>query len=120
MEITRLRTLLTGEGGGEAAGSPLTQGKDAYELEVSSAALCSFGGHKGPPSSHPSLYALSLRGWPGASAVLISPSHHVELDGHEAVGTSRNQGCAGSASGQAWARSYKTQEINFLQEPQDE
>lgn len=37
-EITRLRTLLTGEGGGEAAGSPLTQGKDAYELEVSSAA----------------------------------------------------------------------------------
>lgn len=34
-EITRLRTLLTGEGGGEAAGSPLTQGKDAYELEVS-------------------------------------------------------------------------------------
>ncbi|XP_054036269.1 myosin phosphatase Rho-interacting protein isoform X2 [Dryobates pubescens] len=33
-EITRLRTLLTGEGGGEAAGSPLTQGKDAYELEV--------------------------------------------------------------------------------------
>lgn len=37
-EITRLRTLLTGEGGGEAAGSPLTQGKDAYELEVST--LC--------------------------------------------------------------------------------
>lgn len=37
-EITRLRTLLTGEGGGEAAGSPLTQGKDAYELEVSPAA----------------------------------------------------------------------------------
>lgn len=33
-----MRTLLTGEGGGEAAGSPLTQGKDAYELEVSSAA----------------------------------------------------------------------------------
>ncbi|NXH48595.1 MPRIP protein, partial [Dicaeum eximium] len=33
-EITRLRTLLTGEGGGEAAGSPLTQGKGAYELEV--------------------------------------------------------------------------------------
>ncbi|XP_038619737.1 myosin phosphatase Rho-interacting protein isoform X2 [Tachyglossus aculeatus] len=33
-EITRLRTLLMGEGGGEAAGSPLTQGKDAYELEV--------------------------------------------------------------------------------------
>ncbi|NXI21510.1 MPRIP protein, partial [Sterrhoptilus dennistouni] len=33
-EITRLRTLLTGEGGGETAGSPLTQGKDAYELEV--------------------------------------------------------------------------------------
>ncbi|XP_019368192.1 PREDICTED: myosin phosphatase Rho-interacting protein isoform X2 [Gavialis gangeticus] len=33
-EITQLRTLLTGEGGGEAAGSPLTQGKDAYELEV--------------------------------------------------------------------------------------
>ncbi|XP_042719997.1 myosin phosphatase Rho-interacting protein isoform X3 [Lagopus leucura] len=33
-EITRLRTLLTGEGGGEAAGSPLTRGKDAYELEV--------------------------------------------------------------------------------------
>ncbi|EMP33076.1 Myosin phosphatase Rho-interacting protein [Chelonia mydas] len=30
VEITRLRT---GEGGGEAAGSPLTQGKDAYELE---------------------------------------------------------------------------------------
>nr|XP_033770953.1 myosin phosphatase Rho-interacting protein isoform X5 [Geotrypetes seraphini] len=33
-EITRLRTLLMGEGGGEAAGSPLTQGKDIYELEV--------------------------------------------------------------------------------------
>ncbi|XP_077019457.1 myosin phosphatase Rho-interacting protein isoform X3 [Tamandua tetradactyla] len=33
-EITRLQTLLTGDGGGEAAGSPLTQGKDAYELEV--------------------------------------------------------------------------------------
>ncbi|XP_037664509.1 myosin phosphatase Rho-interacting protein isoform X3 [Choloepus didactylus] len=33
-EITRLRTLLTGDGGGEAASSPLTQGKDAYELEV--------------------------------------------------------------------------------------
>ncbi|XP_012506877.1 PREDICTED: myosin phosphatase Rho-interacting protein isoform X2 [Propithecus coquereli] len=33
-EITRLRTLLTGDGGGEAAGSPLTHGKDAYELEV--------------------------------------------------------------------------------------
>uniref|UniRef100_A0A8D0GDV4 Myosin phosphatase Rho interacting protein n=1 Tax=Sphenodon punctatus TaxID=8508 RepID=A0A8D0GDV4_SPHPU len=33
-EITQLRTLLTREGGGEAAGSPLTQGKDAYELEV--------------------------------------------------------------------------------------
>uniref|UniRef100_G3TRD7 Myosin phosphatase Rho-interacting protein n=1 Tax=Loxodonta africana TaxID=9785 RepID=G3TRD7_LOXAF len=33
-EITRLRTLLTGDGGGEAGGSPLTQGKDAYELEV--------------------------------------------------------------------------------------
>uniref|UniRef100_A0A8C2UKL1 Myosin phosphatase Rho-interacting protein n=2 Tax=Chinchilla lanigera TaxID=34839 RepID=A0A8C2UKL1_CHILA len=33
-EITRLRTLLTGDGDGEAAGSPLTQGKDAYELEV--------------------------------------------------------------------------------------
>ncbi|XP_061455692.1 myosin phosphatase Rho-interacting protein isoform X6 [Rhineura floridana] len=33
-EITRLRTLLTGEGGVETAGSPLTQGKDAYELEV--------------------------------------------------------------------------------------
>ncbi|XP_029424949.1 myosin phosphatase Rho-interacting protein isoform X3 [Nannospalax galili] len=33
-EITRLRTLLTGDGGGESAGSPLTQGKDAYELEV--------------------------------------------------------------------------------------
>uniref|UniRef100_K7G645 Myosin phosphatase Rho interacting protein n=1 Tax=Pelodiscus sinensis TaxID=13735 RepID=K7G645_PELSI len=32
VEITRLRT---GEGGGEGAGSPLTQGKDAYELEVS-------------------------------------------------------------------------------------
>ncbi|XP_075755843.1 myosin phosphatase Rho-interacting protein isoform X11 [Pelodiscus sinensis] len=31
VEITRLRT---GEGGGETAGSPLTQGKDAYELEV--------------------------------------------------------------------------------------
>uniref|UniRef100_A0A8C6DVQ1 Myosin phosphatase Rho-interacting protein n=1 Tax=Moschus moschiferus TaxID=68415 RepID=A0A8C6DVQ1_MOSMO len=33
-EISRLRTLLTGDAGGEAAGSPLTQGKDAYELEV--------------------------------------------------------------------------------------
>ena len=30
-EISRLRTLLTGDAGGEAAGSPLTQGKDAYE-----------------------------------------------------------------------------------------
>ncbi|XP_015745599.1 myosin phosphatase Rho-interacting protein isoform X8 [Python bivittatus] len=33
-EITRLRTLLTGEGGVETVASPLTQGKDAYELEV--------------------------------------------------------------------------------------
>ncbi|KAM8816407.1 myosin phosphatase Rho-interacting protein isoform 2-T2 [Rhynchonycteris naso] len=33
-EIARLRTLLTGDAGGEAAGSPLAQGKDAYELEV--------------------------------------------------------------------------------------
>ncbi|EPQ10133.1 Myosin phosphatase Rho-interacting protein [Myotis brandtii] len=33
-EIARLRTLLTGDAGGEAAGLPLTQGKDAYELEV--------------------------------------------------------------------------------------
>ncbi|XP_040604686.1 myosin phosphatase Rho-interacting protein isoform X4 [Mesocricetus auratus] len=33
-EITRLRTLLTGDGGGETTGLPLTQGKDAYELEV--------------------------------------------------------------------------------------
>ncbi|XP_004612874.1 myosin phosphatase Rho-interacting protein isoform X5 [Sorex araneus] len=33
-EISRLRTLLTGDAGGEAAGSPLAQGKDAYELEV--------------------------------------------------------------------------------------
>ncbi|XP_019571515.2 myosin phosphatase Rho-interacting protein isoform X8 [Rhinolophus sinicus] len=33
-EIARLRTLLTGDASGEAAGSPLTQGKDAYELEV--------------------------------------------------------------------------------------
>ncbi|XP_029783918.1 myosin phosphatase Rho-interacting protein isoform X5 [Suricata suricatta] len=33
-EISRLRTLLTGDTGGEATGSPLTQGKDAYELEV--------------------------------------------------------------------------------------
>ncbi|XP_027481904.1 myosin phosphatase Rho-interacting protein isoform X8 [Zalophus californianus] len=33
-EIARLRTLLTGDAGGETAGSPLTQGKDAYELEV--------------------------------------------------------------------------------------
>ncbi|KAI5934724.1 myosin phosphatase Rho-interacting protein isoform X13 [Manis javanica] len=33
-EIARLRTLLTGDTGGEATGSPLTQGKDAYELEV--------------------------------------------------------------------------------------
>ncbi|KAI5757519.1 MPRIP protein [Gulo gulo luscus] len=33
-EIARLRTLLTGDAGGEAAGSPLTQGKNAYELEV--------------------------------------------------------------------------------------
>ncbi|XP_041431729.1 protein outspread isoform X2 [Xenopus laevis] len=31
-EITRLRTLLSGDGGGDV--SPLTQGKDAYELEV--------------------------------------------------------------------------------------
>lgn len=44
-EITRLRTLLTGEGGGEAAGSPLTQGKDAYELEVSSATAAPKGQH---------------------------------------------------------------------------
>ncbi|XP_036152137.1 myosin phosphatase Rho-interacting protein isoform X11 [Myotis myotis] len=33
-EISRLRTLLTGDAGGEAAGLPLTQGKDVYELEV--------------------------------------------------------------------------------------
>ncbi|XP_015993071.1 myosin phosphatase Rho-interacting protein isoform X9 [Rousettus aegyptiacus] len=33
-EIARLRTLLTGDAGGEATSSPLTQGKDAYELEV--------------------------------------------------------------------------------------
>ncbi|XP_060116914.1 myosin phosphatase Rho-interacting protein isoform X1 [Heteronotia binoei] len=33
-EITRLRALLTREGGTETAGTPLTQGKDAYELEV--------------------------------------------------------------------------------------
>ncbi|XP_051023751.1 myosin phosphatase Rho-interacting protein isoform X1 [Acomys russatus] len=33
-EITRLRTLLTGDGGGESTGLPLTLGKDAYELEV--------------------------------------------------------------------------------------
>ncbi|XP_036134353.1 myosin phosphatase Rho-interacting protein isoform X3 [Molossus molossus] len=33
-EIARLRTLLTRNTDGEAAGSPLTQGKDAYELEV--------------------------------------------------------------------------------------
>ncbi|XP_038180620.1 myosin phosphatase Rho-interacting protein isoform X1 [Arvicola amphibius] len=33
-EITRLRTLLTGDGGGESTVLPLTQGKDAYELEV--------------------------------------------------------------------------------------
>uniref|UniRef100_A0A4X1SR57 Myosin phosphatase Rho-interacting protein n=1 Tax=Sus scrofa TaxID=9823 RepID=A0A4X1SR57_PIG len=33
-EISRLRTLLTGDTSGEAAGSPLAQGKDAYELEV--------------------------------------------------------------------------------------
>lgn len=66
-EITRLRTLLTGEGGGEAAGSPLTQGKDAYELEVSSAVPK--GRHWwaqracGPPGachSHPSLHTAGL------------------------------------------------------------
>ncbi|XP_015283143.1 PREDICTED: myosin phosphatase Rho-interacting protein isoform X7 [Gekko japonicus] len=34
-EITRLRALLTREGGAEAASTPLTQGKDAYELELS-------------------------------------------------------------------------------------
>uniref|UniRef100_A0A8C3VXG8 Myosin phosphatase Rho interacting protein n=1 Tax=Catagonus wagneri TaxID=51154 RepID=A0A8C3VXG8_9CETA len=33
-EISRLRTLLTGDASGEATGSPLAQGKDAYELEV--------------------------------------------------------------------------------------
>ncbi|XP_075848475.1 myosin phosphatase Rho-interacting protein isoform X2 [Microtus pennsylvanicus] len=33
-EITRLRTLLTGDGGSESTVLPLTQGKDAYELEV--------------------------------------------------------------------------------------
>ncbi|XP_006876204.1 PREDICTED: myosin phosphatase Rho-interacting protein-like [Chrysochloris asiatica] len=33
-EITRLRTLLTGDSGGEAGSLPLTQGKDVYELEV--------------------------------------------------------------------------------------
>ncbi|KAM6164348.1 myosin phosphatase Rho-interacting protein isoform 3-T3 [Rhynchocyon petersi] len=33
-EITRLRTLLAGDGGEEAGASVLTQGKDAYELEV--------------------------------------------------------------------------------------
>lgn len=48
-EITRLRTLLTGEGGGEAAGSPLTQGKDAYELEVSPAAGMRARGPPGAP-----------------------------------------------------------------------
>ena len=41
-EISRLRTLLTGDAGGEAAGSPLTQGKDAYELE----AVGKFSGEK--------------------------------------------------------------------------
>uniref|UniRef100_G3QRL8 PH domain-containing protein n=1 Tax=Gorilla gorilla gorilla TaxID=9595 RepID=G3QRL8_GORGO len=34
-EITWLRMLLTGDGGGEATGSPLAPGKDAYELEES-------------------------------------------------------------------------------------
>ncbi|XP_039703531.1 myosin phosphatase Rho-interacting protein isoform X4 [Pteropus medius] len=33
-EIARLRTLLTGDASGDATSSPLTQGKDAYELEV--------------------------------------------------------------------------------------
>lgn len=44
-----MRTLLTGEGGGEAAGSPLTQGKDAYELEVSPAAGVRARGPPGAP-----------------------------------------------------------------------
>uniref|UniRef100_H3AIR9 Myosin phosphatase Rho-interacting protein n=1 Tax=Latimeria chalumnae TaxID=7897 RepID=H3AIR9_LATCH len=33
-ELTKLRMLLTGEAREEGAGSPLTQGKDVYELEV--------------------------------------------------------------------------------------
>lgn len=44
-----MRTLLTGEGGGEAAGSPLTQGKDAYELEVSPATGMRARGPPGAP-----------------------------------------------------------------------
>lgn len=49
-EIARLRTLLTGDAGGEAAGSPLTQGKDAYELEV---LLCTQKPQEGGPRSGP-------------------------------------------------------------------
>lgn len=45
-EIARLRTLLTGDAGGEAAGSPLTQGKDAYELEVLLITLHHLGPHE--------------------------------------------------------------------------
>lgn len=95
-EITRLRTLLTGEGGGEAAGSPLTQGKDAYELEVSSLPCQrgSVGGYKclwlsqdRAVAIHSSAHGVCMAGrhrtsGPGALGVLISPSRHVKPDTH--------------------------------------
>lgn len=94
-----MRTLLTGEGGGEAAGSPLTQGKDAYELEVSSAEG-HVGGHKCrvpqecvtamrchghlSPGQLSWLVSAVIMGCmrPADSGVLIFPSHHVEPDTH--------------------------------------
>lgn len=94
-----MRTLLTGEGGGEAAGSPLTQGKDAYELEVSSAAAMPKGQRwwaqvpvdprEHATAIHPSTHRVRLAAqqfasWgaigPGAFGVLIFRPHHVEPD----------------------------------------
>lgn len=64
-EIARLRTLLTGDASGEAAGSPLTQGKDAYELEVLLGAR---------PPLHPALHRTSPK-W-GPRVVPSSQSHY--------------------------------------------
>lgn len=60
-EIARLRTLLTGDTSGEAAGSPLTQGKDAYELEVLLRAR---------PFLHPALHRRSPKWEPGVAPSL--------------------------------------------------